>query len=69
MLAVASDHAEQARVVMREYHDQGLTAAERAQGDIVVDFESEEMTCPACLTIFATGPTHCPDCGLFLGNG
>jgi hypothetical protein len=33
----------------------------------VVDFNAEEMTCPACGHTFATGPTECPDCGLFLG--
>ena len=33
----------------------------------VVDFNQEEMTCPACMHTFATGPKECPDCGLFLG--
>jgi len=32
----------------------------------VVDFNQEEMTCPACMHTFATGPKACPDCGLFL---
>ena len=33
----------------------------------VVDFNQEEMTCPACMHTFPTGPKECPDCGLFLG--
>lgn len=33
----------------------------------VVDFNASEMTCPACGHEFATGPSECPDCGLFLG--
>lgn len=36
--------------------------------EVVVDFNQSEMTCPACLTTFATGPSECPDCGLYLGG-
>jgi len=53
---------------LRDFHDQGLTAAQRAAADIVLDFDAEEMTCPACLTTFATGPDRCPDCGLAFGG-
>jgi rubrerythrin len=33
----------------------------------VLDFSQPTMTCPACNTTFDTGPTECPDCGLFIG--
>lgn len=33
----------------------------------VVDFNANEMTCPACGHSFPTGPKECPDCELFLG--
>jgi primosomal protein N' len=32
-----------------------------------VNFDAEQMQCPACLHEFETGPKECPDCGLFLG--
>ena len=35
--------------------------------DMIVDFDAEEMSCPACGHSFPTGPRECPDCGLFLG--
>lgn len=47
-------------------HD--FSPEERAAADAVVDFNAADMTCPACATTFATGPSECPDCGLFLGN-
>jgi Zn finger protein HypA/HybF involved in hydrogenase expression len=56
--------------VLQEFHDTGLTAAERAAADLVVDLEAAETTCPACLTTFATAGVAdgcCPDCGLNLG--
>ena len=68
MLAVASTDVQGAREALRDYHDRGLTDAERAAADLVLDFDADEMTCPACLTTFATGPQNCPDCGLFLGG-
>ena len=70
LLAVAASQIERAKVVLQEFHDTGLTNAERAAADLVVDFEAEETTCPACLTTFSTagaGDGRCPDCGLFLG--
>ena len=45
---------------------EGLDAEQQAIADGVLDFNAEEMTCPACLTTFATGPEECPDCGLNL---
>ena len=71
MLAVAGSEVERARAVLQEFHDQGLTDAERAAANLVVDLDAEETTCPACLTTFATAGVgsdgQCPDCGLFLG--
>jgi len=34
---------------------------------MVIDLEAEEATCPACLTPFAPGVSHCPGCGLRIG--
>ena len=68
MLAVASTDLAPAQDTLREFYDQGLSEAERAAADIVLDFDAEEMTCPACLTTFKTGPDRCPDCGLFIGS-
>ena len=45
-----------------------FSPAERAAAEAVLNFDAEEMTCPACGTSFATGPAECPDCGLFLGS-
>ncbi len=45
-----------------------FSSEERAAADAVINFDAAEITCPACGTSFATGPTECPDCGLFLGN-
>ena len=44
----------------------GLDEDQQAIADGVLDFNAEEMTCPACLTSFATGPEACPECGLQL---
>ena len=70
MLAVASTKLERARAVLQDYHDQGLTEEQKRVADIVLDFDAEEMTCPACLTTFPSGPppgpSRCPDCGLNL---
>ena len=67
MLAVASQDAERAKLTLETRWMDGLDAAERESASIVLDFGAEQMTCPACLTSFATGPRECPDCGLFLG--
>ncbi len=67
MLAVASQDVERARVTLEASWMAHLDEAERESASIVLDFAAEQMTCPACLTSFATGPRECPDCGLFLG--
>jgi rubrerythrin len=33
----------------------------------VIDLNAAEVTCPACGHTFDTGPSECPDCGLFIG--
>ncbi len=40
----------------------------RACARVVNDADSSERTCPACLTVFAAGPPHCPSCRLFIGG-
>ena len=67
MLAVASQDEPQAKATLDAAWLNHLDAAERDAANIVLDFGADEMTCPACLTTFATGPKECPDCGLFLG--
>ena len=58
---------QQAIEVLENEWKSGLSDEQLAAANSVIDFEAEEMTCPACLTTFATGPQECPDCGLFLG--
>ena len=67
MLAVASQDADRAKLALEASWMEHLDEAEREAACIVLDFGAEQMTCPACLTSFATGPRECPDCGLFLG--
>jgi hypothetical protein len=64
VLAVASQDIEATRRLLDDAWRDSLDAE---HPDVVVDFDQAEMTCPACLTKFATGPRECPDCGLFLG--
>jgi hypothetical protein len=67
-LVVARDDAPAAFAVFDADWRRGLSeeqvAALEAAAAIEFDPEAAEMTCPACLTTFATGPTECPDCGL-----
>lgn len=67
MLAVASGDIDVAKATLEARWLDHLDDNEREAASIVLDFGAEEMTCPACLTTFATGPNECPDCGLFLG--
>jgi len=67
VLAVASQDIDSARLTLETNWMANLDDAEREVCSIVLDFGAEQMTCPACLTSFATGPRECPDCGLFLG--
>ncbi len=67
MLAVAGTDVDRAKATLESRWMNTLDDAERASADVVLDFGANEMTCPACMTRFATGPRECPDCGLFLG--
>jgi len=70
-LVVARDDRDGAFAVFDAEWKRGLSeeqiAALEAASGIVIDPESPETTCPACLATFATGPGECPDCGLALG--
>jgi hypothetical protein len=71
-LVVARDDAPAALSVFDEEWKRGLTeeqlaALEAAATVIADDGDPNEITCPACLTTFATGPTECPECGLSIG--
>ncbi len=70
-LTVAREDAPAARSVFDQDWKRGLSeeqiAALEASAGIVLDPGAAEMTCPACLTTFATGPSECPDCGLVVG--
>jgi hypothetical protein len=70
-LVVAREDAAAARAVFDQDWRRGLSeeqvAALEAASEIVLDPDAAEMTCPACLTTFATGPNDCPDCGLTIG--
>lgn len=66
MLAVAGQDVNTSRSLLEEAWKAMLDDPEN-HPDVVIDFSQEEMTCPACLTKFKTGPRECPDCGLFLG--
>ena len=70
VLAVASANLDRAHAVVKSFYDRGLTDEERRVADIVMDFNADEVTCPACLTTFANepplGPERCPECDLNL---
>lgn len=65
-LAVAADQVQAARQVLEAEWRALLDPDAQAATDLVLDFGAPEMTCPACLTTFATGPVECPECGLNL---
>ena len=67
-LAVASLDAQRATGLLDASWHAHLEEGQRVAAAIVLDFDAPEMTCPACLTTFATGPESCPDCGLFIGS-
>ena len=66
-LAVASQDVPTVMQLLEDRWRGLLEDNQEASADIVLDFSSDEMTCPACLTTFPTGPDECPSCGLFLG--
>ena len=66
MLAVASQDVPTTRQLIDAAWRDSLDSPD-AHKEIVIDFDQPQMTCPACLHEFETGPRECPDCGLFLG--
>ncbi len=66
-LAVASTDMKASAIAIDEQWSQQLTAEEKAATEMVIDLDAEEATCPACMTAFAPGVTHCPECGLRVG--
>jgi len=66
-LAVASfDLADSAEVIQDQWKE-GLSPEEAAAAEMVVDFDAEETTCPACMTTFKPDIPMCPGCGLRFG--
>ena len=53
--------------MLDEHWTSGLTPVELASAEMVVDFDAEETTCPACLSPFAPTVLECPSCGLRFG--
>lgn len=66
-LAVAGPDLPAARAALDEHWARDLDPRERAASELVVDFDAEETTCPACLTSFAPTDPRCPSCGLRFG--
>jgi len=66
-LAVASETKDQAQQVLDAHWQKDLSPEEREISSQTIDVDEETWTCPACLTPFERGPTHCPACGLYLG--
>lgn len=54
-------------VVIQDQWKAGLSEEEAAATELVVDFDAEETTCPACLTTFRPDVFTCPGCGLRFG--
>jgi hypothetical protein len=70
-LVVARADAAAAFAFFESEWKRGLTeeqiAALEASASVVLDPDSADTTCPACLHTFAMGPLECPDCGLAIG--
>ncbi len=67
MLAVAGNQLEKAKSIMDEDFLDTLSDKEKEISKMIVDHNASHIQCPGCLTEFATGPSECPECGLFLG--
>jgi hypothetical protein len=68
-LAVASQDVGRAKEALDAQWRDLLEEGQGGSADIILDHTKDEMTCPACLTTFPTGPEECPDCGLYIGVG
>lgn len=54
-------------MVLQDQWQTGLSPEEVAATEMVVDFDAEETTCPACMTSFKPESLSCPGCGLRFG--
>ena len=68
LLTVVSTEAEAARRALGEHWDADLEESLKVHTSTVVDFDSDETTCPACLSVFSTENKRCPECGLNFGG-
>lgn len=67
-LAVASPDGQAAAQALEDNWIDQLPEEARASARVTNDLDSAQRTCPACLTEFSAGPTHCPSCRLFIGG-
>ncbi len=66
-LAVASENLADGIELMQDSWKSNLSPEEIASTEMVVDFDAEQTTCPACMTIFRPETPMCPGCGLRFG--
>ncbi len=66
-LAVASEDLADSAELLQDNWKTGLSPEEVAAAEMVVDFDAEQTTCPACMTIFTPDAPMCPGCGLRFG--
>jgi rRNA maturation endonuclease Nob1 len=67
LLAVADNQLEKAMALMDDDFLDSLSDREKEISQMVVNHNASRTQCPGCLTEFTTGPSECPDCGLFIG--
>ena len=54
--------------MLQAHWDLDVEEGLREQVNQVVDFDGDETTCPACLTVFSTEKKRCPECDLNFGE-
>jgi hypothetical protein len=59
--------AEKAAQLLQQRERQGMSEAELAAADAVIDLDADAATCPACLDSIPKGSSRCPGCGLRIG--
>jgi len=64
---VASEDVEAAQSIYDAHWGEELDEEARVAASREIDLDAEENSCPACGSRFATGGTHCPECGLRVG--
>jgi hypothetical protein len=67
-LAVASQEAERAVLLMEKFWERGLDEDALRSVAAAIDLDSDSRTCPACMATFDAGPEKCPECGLFIAG-